>query len=160
MSFIKNLFGGKKSGQKKGYFVEFDDSPATNGKSAPKSAETPAQPPAAEADTASQLEPDAVSAPTETVVPISAGKAAKDAISKAKQAQKGEAKEAVTTAEISAAISPQLVEPTVPVKEPESATFAPVHLNPASALNSGRRRPGPSLSPFMDLARQVKAPRK
>ncbi|MBD2260765.1 hypothetical protein H6G13_24630 [Pseudanabaena sp. FACHB-2040] len=47
-----------------------------------------------------------------------------------------------------------------PVAAPEPAVinFATEYLG--SSGSSGRRRPGPSLSPFMDLARQVKAPAK
>ncbi len=36
-------------------------------------------------------------------------------------------------------------------------TFAPKYLSP-SASSNGRRRPGPNMNPFLDMARQVKSP--
>jgi len=36
-------------------------------------------------------------------------------------------------------------------------TFAPKYLIP-SASSKSRRRPGPSMNPFLDMARQVKTP--
>lgn len=41
------------------------------------------------------------------------------------------------------------------VQSQSDNTFAPKYLNPISSSNS-RRRPGPSMSGFMDMARQVK----
>jgi hypothetical protein len=41
------------------------------------------------------------------------------------------------------------------VQSQPDTTFAPKYLNPISSSNS-RRRPGPSMSNFMDMARQVK----
>ncbi|HEY9881538.1 MAG TPA: hypothetical protein V6D29_24000 [Leptolyngbyaceae cyanobacterium] len=43
---------------------------------------------------------------------------------------------------------------------PATAAFASEYLVNPSLSNNSRRRPGPSLSPFLDLARQVKAPAK
>lgn len=40
---------------------------------------------------------------------------------------------------------------------PTETTFAPKYLAPNSTSNS-RRRPGPSMNPFLDMARQVKTP--
>ncbi len=40
---------------------------------------------------------------------------------------------------------------------PTETTFAPKYLAPSSTSNS-RRRPGPSMNPFLDMARQVKTP--
>lgn len=40
---------------------------------------------------------------------------------------------------------------------PTETTFAPKYLAPNSSSNS-RRRPGPSMNPFLDMARQVKTP--
>jgi len=40
---------------------------------------------------------------------------------------------------------------------PTETTFAPKYLAPTSTSNS-RRRPGPSMNPFLDMARQVKNP--
>ena len=40
---------------------------------------------------------------------------------------------------------------------PTETTFAPKYLAPTGSSNS-RRRPGPSMNPFLDMARQVKNP--
>ncbi len=40
---------------------------------------------------------------------------------------------------------------------PTETTFAPKYLAPDTSSNS-RRRPGPSMNPFLDMARQVKTP--
>ncbi|MBW4638063.1 MAG: hypothetical protein KME05_07470 [Gloeocapsa sp. UFS-A4-WI-NPMV-4B04] len=40
---------------------------------------------------------------------------------------------------------------------PTETTFAPKYLAPTGSSNS-RRRPGPSMNPFLDMARQVKTP--
>lgn len=40
---------------------------------------------------------------------------------------------------------------------PSDVTFAPKYLNPVTSSNS-RRRPGPSLNNYLDMARQVRTP--
>lgn len=40
---------------------------------------------------------------------------------------------------------------------PTETTFAPKYLAPTGSSNS-RRRPGPSMNPFLDMARQIKTP--
>jgi len=42
-------------------------------------------------------------------------------------------------------------------KPQTETTFAPKYLNPAASSN-GRRRPGPNMNSFLDMARQVKTP--
>lgn len=42
-------------------------------------------------------------------------------------------------------------------QKPAETTFAPKYLAPTSSSNS-RRRPGPNMNPFLDMARQVKTP--
>jgi gas vesicle protein len=43
------------------------------------------------------------------------------------------------------------------LEQPQTeSTFAPKYLTPSS--NNGRRRPGPNMNPFLDMARQVKTP--
>ena len=41
-------------------------------------------------------------------------------------------------------------------QKPTETTFAPKYLSPTST--NGRRRPGPNMNPFLDMARQVKSP--
>lgn len=44
------------------------------------------------------------------------------------------------------------------ISKPQTeTTFAPKYLNPAASSN-GRRRPGPNMNSFLDMARQVKTP--
>jgi hypothetical protein len=40
---------------------------------------------------------------------------------------------------------------------PAETTFAPKYLAPSASTN-GRRRPGPNMNTFLDMARQVKTP--
>lgn len=52
--------------------------------------------------------------------------------------------------------TPKPVQPSVPAV----TSFASDYLGGTGGVTMRRRRPGPSLSPFMDLARQVKTPSK
>lgn len=175
MSFIKNLFGAKSDGKKAGYFVEFDDS--ANGKSSEakpvesKPAETKTEAPAPEAVAPEAPAPEAVApeavAPEAPAPEAPAPEAPAKAKANPKKAAKAEIKarkfKPAFPEKAAASATPAPAETTAPViakREPEPQTFAPIHLNPATALNSSRRRPGPSLSPFMDMARQVKVPKK
>ncbi|PPS45056.1 hypothetical protein [Chroococcidiopsis sp. TS-821] len=45
------------------------------------------------------------------------------------------------------------------INKPQTeTTFAPKYLNPTTASSNGRRRPGPNMNSFLDMARQVKTP--
>ncbi|HEY9761993.1 MAG TPA: hypothetical protein V6D07_05680 [Trichocoleus sp.] len=60
-----------------------------------------------------------------------------------------------------AAKKPEPAKPVAaPVTAPATAAFASEYLVNPNLSSNTRRRPGPSLSPFLDLARQVKAPAK
>ncbi len=55
-------------------------------------------------------------------------------------------------------VQPEAAQPSV-VKnnqKPAETTFAPKYLTPTNS--NGRRRPGPNMNPFLDMARQVKNP--
>lgn len=181
LGFLQNLFGGKKSEAKaanpaktKGYFMEFEDS--TNGKSAdakPVAAKAPeAKTPApAKAPEPKKPEPVAVGAPasktdsTPEAAQPEAAKAepkSKKTSIKAKKAQSESAANSAPTEVKQPEPEPQpvaLQKKTVASKPDSISTFAPTYLNPTLASTGGRRRPGPSMNPFMDMARQVKTPK-
>ncbi len=43
-------------------------------------------------------------------------------------------------------------------QNPTETTFAPKYLAPSASSSKSRRRPGPNMNPFLDMARQVKTP--
>ena len=146
---LKNLFGG---GKKKEFFLELDDAKG----SAPAEAkvETPAQPavasqPEATPQPEQHTQPEATTAEAE--VEQAPEKPAKAKKSKKKSAKKAAKKEAPKMQPTPAATNGQVIKKEEP-KEVEFATK--FYMVPTS-----RRRPGPSLSPFKNMARQVKAPR-
>ncbi len=158
MGPLKNLFGGKKAKSDKDtkFSVKFDD----QGKSAEPAAPAPELAAAAAPATAETT-------PAVSLATADKADAAKKAKAEALQAKK--AKMAAIKAEKAAAkkgktVAPKQFQPTAAktaakAPEPESANFAPTYLNPANALNAGRRRPGPSMNSFMTMARQVKIPK-
>ncbi|MBC6421894.1 MAG: hypothetical protein GDA43_15055 [Hormoscilla sp. SP5CHS1] len=139
MGPLKNLFGGKKgkSGKDTKFSVKFGDQGQSSEPAAPATAETTP----------------AVSLATAKAEALQAKKAKMAAI----KAEKAAAKKGKT-------VAPKQPQPTAAktaakAPEPESANFAPTYLNPANALNAGRRRPGPSMNSFMTMARQAKIPK-
>lgn len=154
-SSLTELVGGKKSqenkpsttttskkGKRSGYFMELDESEEmqpVNGK-----------------------KPDLVAA-SKTPEPVAAAKPAKEEPAKTPQPVAAQAAkvELVQTAE---GIKAQ---PALPASSSAGAsangqsqtetTFAPKYLAPTPSTNS-RRRPGPNMNPFLDMARQVKTP--
>lgn len=163
--FIKNLFSGiaaffgsflgakksqeqlssaPKAKKKGGYFMELDEAestpPATNNQ--PPKAQPPAE----------QKKPEPAKAPA------SASNGAKPAQAPEAPANPEPVRfELVQTAEAVTAIPTKAPEESKNGKIPSSndSTFAPKYLNPVSS-STGRRRPGPSMNPFMDMARDVK----
>jgi hypothetical protein len=87
----------------------------------------------------------------EKAAPKSAKSKTKTKAANAESAQNGKAP---TAKPASPAPKPAAVTPTL---QPETA-FASKYLVPTNT--NGRRRPGPSMNPFMDMARQAKTPNK
>ena len=147
---IKGLLGGKKSQgeasapktkKSKGYFLELDDTGNVKSETGAKSPEpkkakaeepaTPAQP--AKAAVAKSTTPKA-----EPVKEVPSGK---------------------ETVKIQAQPNPPAVAATNGRVEAQGeSTFAPKYLMPTPT--NSRRRPGPSMNMFRDMARQVKTPIK
>jgi hypothetical protein len=155
ISFFTGLLGGKKSQdntlaapktkKSKGYFLEIDDSgnlkteveakkpePA---KTALATAEPPKSQPAPKAETAPKA---AKSEPATVVVPSAA--------------QNGK----VEQVQVQAQPNPPAPQTNGKVAATAEGTFAPKYLIPTPTNN--RRRPGPSMDMFRDMARQVKTP--
>ncbi|MBV9385423.1 MAG: hypothetical protein JOZ78_03235 [Chroococcidiopsidaceae cyanobacterium CP_BM_ER_R8_30] len=174
-----------KKGKTKGYFMELDEEAEANGsqlisssvatvKSATKELAKAAEPVAAKVTAATQE----LAKTAESV----ANKPAKEPAKAAESVANKPAKEPAKTSEPKGAKSAgkvQLkpdevelvqtaegvkVEPAKPAKAPVSpngqahaeTTFAPKYLIPSNSSNS-RRRPGPNMNPFLDMARQVNA---
>lgn len=149
-AFLGGLFGGKKSQagasapqakKSKGYFLELDETgstkPATGAKK-PEPAKAETQAPA------TQAEPAKAAVATEE----------KPKAEPAKASENGKANEIKVEAQPNPPAAPNngRVEPQA------GTTFAPTYLTPTAT--SSRRRPGPSLDTFRDLARQVKTPNR
>jgi DNA polymerase III gamma/tau subunit len=186
LSFLFGLFGGKKSEGKlpanntksrksKGYFLELDESeeqsPANGSNPAKAVAAKTSQVVAAASAKAEKtaaktsqvvgaLTPDKAekTEPAKTSQPAAAAPAKAEKTEAANNNQPAPKVELVQTAEGVKA------EPSKPAKAPAASTngqattettFAPKYLNPANSSN-GRRRPGPNMNTFLDMARQVK----
>lgn len=147
MGLIKNIFGAVFGliggifgailgvfgvGKKSEYFLELDDA-ATGVKEALEAA-----PKAAE----------------KALAAVGAGSSEKPAAAKPAAAAKTAASKKSAPAE-----KPQPTPSPVPISAPAVTNFSTDYLVNAGS-NGSRRRPGPSLSPFRDLARQVKVPAK
>jgi len=165
MGPLKNLLGGKKAKSDKNakFSVKFDD--AAQGKPGEPAAPAPAPEPVAVAAPATAET--TAAAPSATADKAAAKKAKAEAAKKAKaealqakkaiRAEKAAAKKGKTAAPKQA--QPAAASTAAKAPEPEIVNFAPTYLNPANALNGGRRRPGPSMNSFMTMARQVKVPK-
>ena len=154
-AFLGGLFGGKKSQdaasapktkKSQGYFLELDDSGSV------KSATEAKKPEPVKAK---------ASAPAEQAEPA---KAAVATLERPQAEPKAEAKPAVAAKDVSPENGKVKIEaqPNPPatavsngkVESKDEATFAPNYLLPQAS--SSRRRPGPSMDMFRDMARQVK----
>jgi hypothetical protein len=148
-AFFSGLFGGKKSiddesapkaKKSKGYFLELDDSPnVQSGTEAKKSEPRKAK--------AAAPEKQAESAPA----PVAT-------LERPKAAPVKEVPSANEKVKIQAQPNPPAAASNGKVESQAELTFAPNYLLP-KATNS-RRRPGPSMDMFRDMARQVKTPIK
>jgi hypothetical protein len=153
LSFLTGLFGGKKAQEKlpssgankaknrkpSGYFMELAE-------------EVGAKP----ADTQKTTSSTTVKTPE----PVAASPVEKSQ-EKANTNGQGAKVELVQTAQ---GVKAEPVKPTKsPLadtngQKPTDPTFAPKYLNPTSNSSNSRRRPGPNMNPFLDMARQVNNP--
>ncbi len=160
-AFLGGIFGGKKSQgdtssapkakKGKGYFMELDDADSLK----------------------SQVEakiPEPVKAAVGTVKgAIGAGDAPKaepkpeakkpepvKATAKKSEAPKQEVPSKNETVKVQAQANPPAPATNGKVESQDELTFAPKYLMPTAS--NGRRRPGPSMNTFRDMARQVKTP--
>jgi len=181
LSFLVGLFGGKKSQEDKqnkslsaekpsanaktrkrnGYFMELDEAEeikSGNGNQPAKAEEADAKAQPAKAESAKPNKADAKSQPAK----------AESAKPNKADAKSQPAKESAKEVELVQTAQGVKAEPVKKEKAAASAngqtstetTFAPKYLAPSAASSNGRRRPGPSMNNFLDMARQVKAPGK
>lgn len=146
-----------KTRRRSGYFMELEDEP------------NPVQAVKQSANGIAAKVSESVTATAKTVkeeaakTPVAAAKPAKNESSKTPEtaATAESAKvELVQTAEGVAAVPAKREKSPVAStngQTPTETTFAPKYLAPDTSSNS-RRRPGPSMNPFLDMARQVKTP--
>jgi hypothetical protein len=134
-TMIKKLFGGKKAK----FYAELDEA----------AVEASAPPVAAPPKPAAVPEPDSETAATPEATPASqsAPKSKKTSAKKTKQ------KESTAVAPPAAIALP----PAPKKEEPKQVEFAAQNLLTPTLV---RRRPGPSLSPFKAMAREVKVPNR
>jgi hypothetical protein len=147
------LFGGKK--KDKGYFLELDESKVAPAEAA--KTEESAQPAEAQAEPEPApvaAEAPAQPAPAKATQKTSAKKTAAKKTSKAAPAPVPAPAPKIQTTDdiIAAALRSAKNKPS----ELQEVTFATQHL---ITPPPSRRRPGPSLNAFKDMARQVKTPR-
>ncbi|MBD1931048.1 MULTISPECIES: hypothetical protein [Cyanophyceae] len=178
--FIKKLFGGiaaffgglfsseksednkaiaPKAGKKSGYYMELDESKDSNGQKkaepvkAQQSQDKKPEPAKTQPSQEKKPEPAKVEASTPKKDSPKPEKKSEEKTEAAAIAQRPKV-ELVQTAEGVEAV-PATSNGKVPASN--DTTFAPKYLNPVTSSKS-RRRPGPSMSNFMDMARQVKTP--
>lgn len=131
--------------KRNGYFLELDDDA-----SAPS--ETDHATKAATPDKV-ELTPSEPAKPVATAAPVNADKAKEAGTVSASTVKPAKAESTPVKAK-SAKLTEPTPTPNEPAKTPDGMTFAPNFLLSPNQ-NGGRRRPGPSLNPFMDMADQV-----
>lgn len=131
-----------KTRKKSGYFMELDEAEEVkplNGSQPPKvEAQKKPEPVAA-------AKPPAKDQSAKTNVPVAAATAAKVELVQTAEGVKAQPAQRQSSPAASANGQSQT-----------ETTFAPKYLAPSSSSN--RRRPGPSMNPFLDMASQVKTP--
>lgn len=144
-----------KTRRRSGYFMELDESEET-----PAKANQSANGAVAKTPVAATAAKSAKEEPAKTPVAATATKSAKEEPTKTDAAASAQSAkvELVQTAEGVTAV-PAEKKPAASKNGQTSTetTFAPKYLAPTGSSNS-RRRPGPSMNPFLDMARQVKTP--
>lgn len=162
-AFFGGLLGGKKSQnnaieasqpkakKSKGYFLELDETGNTKSPTEAKKPETPKTEPA-------KAEPaKAESAKAETQEPAKQTVAVKDEPTPSKPTKDVPVENGKVRVEAQPN-PPAAAASNGKVESLNETTFAPKYLIPTAS--SGRRRPGPSMDTFRDMARQVKTPNK
>lgn len=154
-----------KTRRRSGYFMELDESKET-----PVEANQSANGAAAKTPVAASAAKTAKEESVKTPVAATTAKPAKEEPAKTPVAASATKTDAAAASAQSAKI--ELVQTAegvtaVPAEKkpaaskngqtPTETTFAPKYLAPTGSSNS-RRRPGPSMNPFLDMARQVKTP--
>ncbi|MDJ1179152.1 hypothetical protein PJF56_09765 [Roseofilum sp. BLCC_M91] len=146
MAFLKNLFGGKKKSDN--FQVQFDDTPKTETQpvaspapEAPKAPEAPAQAPAPAAKT---------EAPAKTT----AKKEGKKTKTFRKAKQKAAPEQATPAAKPVA--QPKVAAVAKPAQPVVEEGFATKYMNTGLGQNMSRRRPGPNMKGFLEMARKAK----
>jgi hypothetical protein len=160
VNFVTGLLPKKKNG---GYYLQLEDETkevkpkAEKNTAQSNTTETlnglkPAESAVAEASAAVKATTtNVVEKAVETTAPKSAKSKTKTKAAKTESAQNGQAAKAQPA---SPAPKPAAVTPSLPAE----TAFASKYLVPTNT--NGRRRPGPSMNPFMDMARQAKTPNK
>jgi hypothetical protein len=147
-------------GKKSEYFLEAEPA-SPNGSEPPAKPEAKEKEPAkpkedvAEAKSTEAEKPEQVKAVVIETVPESSPKAA-EAEAPAAEAKSKKAKKVKASSEsktVEAVPEKKTVTPSITKSAPQSTNFATDHLMPS---NTPRRRPGPSLDMFKEMARQVK----
>ncbi len=167
-----------KTRKRNGYFMELDEAEEMksgngNQPAKPKEADAKSQP--AKAESAKPNKADAKSQPAkaESAKPNKADAKPQPAKAESAKPNKADAKaqpakESAKEVELVQTAQGVKAEPAKKEKAAASAngqtstetTFAPKYLAPSAASSNGRRRPGPSMNNFLDMARQVKTPGK
>lgn len=162
-AFFGGLFGGKKSQgdtsaapkpkKSKGYYLQLDEAdtptPVNEAKKPEpvKAAVASAAPAKAEATEAKKPEPAKAAVATAN---------SSSSSQPTKEVPTGDNDKVTVTAQPNPPVPANVVASNGKVDSQAEQTFAPKYLTPTAT--SGRRRPGPSLDMFRDLARQVKTP--
>ena len=173
LDFFIGLLGGKKSQEKlsdskpaelpgkvtgktkrrSGFYLELDEANSDT-----KSVEAK-QPAPANGAKAPEPAAAAKSEPAKTPEPAAAAKSEPAKTPEAAAAQPVKVELVQTAKGVKAEpAKPAKATPATASQTPTETTFAPKYLSPSSATSNGRRRPGPSMNPFLDMARQVKTP--
>ena len=185
LSFLFGLIGGKKSepqlaasnakGRKsKGYFMELDEdeeepininkaaqavadkAKAVADKTKDKTKELVASAKSALPETPKATEATANNQPAKTEA-TAKNQPAKTEATANNQAAKVELVQTAEGVKAEPAKSKKASAASANTQAPTETTFAPKYLAPSASTN-GRRRPGPNMNTFLDMARQVKTP--
>ncbi|HEY9605701.1 MAG TPA: hypothetical protein V6C85_29115 [Allocoleopsis sp.] len=157
-AFFGGLFGGKKSQgdasdapkskKSKGYYLQLDEAET----SGPLKTEKKPEPVAAATAAPAKAE----AAEAKTPEPAKAAVATASASQPTKEVPTGDNGKVTVAAQPNPPAPANVVASNGKVDAPAEQTFAPKYLTPTAT--SSRRRPGPSLDMFRDMARQVKTP--
>ncbi|MBW4577569.1 MAG: hypothetical protein KME08_20235 [Aphanothece sp. CMT-3BRIN-NPC111] len=171
LGFITGLFGPKQSQDKQsslpkakkggGYFMQLDESEDSKPTATSQAAKSNS---AAEAKKSEQPASQSAAEAKKSEQPAAEAKKPEQPTPEAKKPEPAKAPARAATAEPAkkeAAAEPKKPEPVAAnngkVQPQKTSTFAPDYLIQTSSSTS-RRRPGPSMDMFRDMARQVKTP--